>query len=110
LKPLQQNIAGSHIDRKIDLRLEKHRKILLVRPDFRLSKSILTLPSIQLFRNNCPNAKIAFGESPSSRALCANLPIDKHYPVWKVPRIVLGLSGISRFHAGMELLNRAEIR
>jgi hypothetical protein len=67
------------------------------------------LPSIQLFRNNYPNAKIAFGESPSSRALCANLPIDKHYPVWKVPRIILGLSGISRFHAGMELLNRAEI-
>lgn len=67
--------------RKIHLRSETIDKILLVRPNFRLGNSILALPSIYLFRKNYPNAKIDFVGSPVSRALCANLAVDKLYQV-----------------------------
>ena len=68
-------------DRKIDFRLEKFEKILLVRPNFRLGNSILAIPSVHLFRKNYPTARIDFVGSPVSKKLFANLPIDKHYQV-----------------------------
>jgi heptosyltransferase-3 len=73
--------AKPNNDRKIDLRLEKVEKILLVRPNFRLGNSILAIPSIYLFRKNYPQAKIDFVGGPLSKTLFANLPIDKHYQV-----------------------------
>ena len=73
--------ASRNDNRKIDLRLEKIDKILLVRPNFRLGNSILALPSIDLFRRNYPNAKIDFVGSPVSQALVANLSVNQHYQV-----------------------------
>jgi heptosyltransferase-3 len=82
-----------------DLRGERIDKILLVRANFRLGNSILALPAIQLFRNNYPNARIDFVGSPVSQALCANLPIDRHYQVtrrfpgssWFYPALLIEL-------------------
>lgn len=67
--------------RVVDLSNEKIDKILLVRPNFRLGNSILALPSIDLFRDNYPSARIDFVGSPVSEALVANLPVDHHYQV-----------------------------
>jgi heptosyltransferase-3 len=85
--------------RKIDFRSERIDKILLVRPNFRLGNSILALSSIHLFRKNYPKAKIDFVGSPVSKALIANLPIDRHYQVarrfpesaWAYPALLVTL-------------------
>ena len=76
-----RRFATPNNHRKINFRLERFDKILLVRPNFRLGNSILAIPSVHLFRKNYPTARIDFVGSPVSKALFANLPIDKHYQV-----------------------------
>jgi heptosyltransferase-3 len=66
---------------KVDLRKEKIEKILLVRPNFRMGNSILSIPAIFLFRRNYPAARIDFVGSPISKRLYENLPIDNHYQI-----------------------------
>jgi heptosyltransferase-3 len=93
---VMRRCATPNNHRKIDFRLEKLERILLVRPNFRLGNSILAIPSIHLFRKNYPTAKIDFVGSPVSKTLFENLPIDKHYQIarrfpessWAYPALV----------------------
>jgi ADP-heptose:LPS heptosyltransferase len=48
-----------------------------------MGDAILATPAILLFRKNFPEAKIDFVGPPVSRMLFKNLPIDRHYEVYK---------------------------
>jgi len=55
------------------------KRILLVRPNFRIGNAILTLPAIAAFHKKFPAAKIDFVGSPISRLLFQNQPLAQHY-------------------------------
>lgn len=66
-----------------DFRQQQIKKILLVRGIFRMGDSILATPAVFLFRRNFPHAKIDFVGPPISKSLFQNLPIDRHYQIYR---------------------------
>ncbi|HXF74801.1 MAG TPA: hypothetical protein VNN13_01810, partial [Methylomirabilota bacterium] len=75
-------------ERKMDLRHEQIRKILLVRSLFRLGDSILATPAITLMRHNFPRARIDYIGPKITKKLFQNLPIDRYYEIHRsFPRV-----------------------
>lgn len=64
-----------------NLSKEQIKKILLVRANFRIGNAILAIPSIFIFRENFPHARIDFAGSPVSGLLYKHLPVDHHYSI-----------------------------
>lgn len=60
---------------------EQIKKILLVRPNFRIGNAILAIPAIFIFRENFPYAIIDFVGSSASGLLYKHLPVDHHYSI-----------------------------
>ena len=74
--------------RRVDLRRQEIKKILLVRSIFRMGDSILATPAILLLRNNFPAAQIDFVGPRVSAILFRHLPIDNHHEVYQsFPRV-----------------------
>ena len=67
----------------LDFHREQIKKILLVRATFRMGDSILATPAIFLLRKNFPQATIDFVGPTISKILFQNLPIDRHYPIYR---------------------------
>ena len=71
-------------------------RILLVRVNFRMGNAILTLPAIDAFHKNFPQAKIDFLGSPISALLFRYQPLHEHYVaprrfpqvVWQNPLLI----------------------
>jgi heptosyltransferase-3 len=76
-------ITPGSSEQESDFRPQKIKKILVVRSLFRMGDVILATPAILLLRKNFPAAQIDFVGSDLSRALFANLPIDRHYEVYQ---------------------------
>jgi heptosyltransferase III len=80
----------------LDPRDPSIRRILLVRVNFRMGNAILTLPAIDAFRTNFPDAKIDFLGSPISSLLFRHQPLNQHYAaprrfpqvVWQNPLLI----------------------
>ena len=80
----------------LDPRDPSIRRILLVRVNFRMGNAILTLPAIDAFRKNFPDAKIDFLGSPISSLLFRHQPLNEHYVaprrfpqvVWQNPLLI----------------------
>ena len=68
-------------DAPFELHKEQIKKILLVRPTFRLGHAVLATPAIFLFRKTFPQAEIDFVGAPLSKTLFHNLPIDTYFTV-----------------------------
>jgi heptosyltransferase-3 len=89
LAPEQPNV-------ELDVRDLSIRRILLVRVNFRMGNAILTLPAIDAFRKNFPDAKIDFLGSPISSLLFRHQPLNEHYVaprrfpqvVWQNPLLI----------------------
>ena len=74
-------------DQRTDFQRQKIKRILIVRSLFRMGDAILATPAILLFRRNFPAAVIDFVGPPVSKRLFENLPIDRHYEVYRnLPR------------------------
>jgi len=79
-----------------DLHGASIKKILLVRPNFRIGNAILALPAIAAFRRNFPEARIDYVGSPVSNLLFRNQPLNHHYVaprrfpgvLWQYPRLI----------------------
>ena len=70
-------------DQRIDFQPDKIKRILIVRSLFRMGDTILATPAILLFRRNFPAAKIDFVGSSTSKALFENMPIARHFEVYR---------------------------
>jgi heptosyltransferase-3 len=89
MAPQRPNVAIDPFDPSI------HR-ILLVRVNFRMGNAILTLPAIDAFHKNFPQAKIDFLGSPISALLFRHQPLHEHYiaprrfpqVVWQNPLLI----------------------
>jgi ADP-heptose:LPS heptosyltransferase len=65
------------------------KRILIVRSIFRMGDTILASPAILLLRKNFPAAKIDFVGSCISKALFKNMPIGRHFEVYRsFPRVI----------------------
>jgi heptosyltransferase-3 len=66
-----------------DFAPDKIKRILIVRSIFRMGDTILATPAILLLHNNFPAAKIDFVGSCISKALFKNMPIGRHFEVYR---------------------------
>ena len=80
---VMNRITPDFRDQEIDIQLHKIKKILIVRSIFRMGDAILATPAILLFRSNFPAARIDLSGRRISKLLFENLPIDRHYEVYK---------------------------
>jgi heptosyltransferase-3 len=89
LAPQRLNVELDRFDSSI-------QRILLVRVNFRMGNAILTLPAIDAFHKNFPQAKIDFLGSPISALLLRYQPLHEHYiaprrfpqVVWQNPLLI----------------------
>jgi ADP-heptose:LPS heptosyltransferase len=75
-------------ERRVLLRKQEIKKILLVRGIFRMGDAILATPAITLCRRNFPDARIDFVGPGITKALFQRLPIDRYYEIHRsLPKV-----------------------
>ena len=61
--------------------LDNVRRVLLVRPNFRIGNTLITTPLVLALRARFPGARLDYLAGDSTRSLLAHLPIDHVYSV-----------------------------
>jgi len=85
---------GAH---EVALNGQTPKRILLVRPNFRIGNAILTMPAVAAFHKNFPTATIDFVGSSVSRLLLENQPLAQHYEApRRFPQVLWGYAGLLR--------------
>src|SRR5215475_10576589 len=73
------SLASDSQAQELDLRGHAVKRILLVRPNFRIGSAVLALPALAAFHKKLSEARIDFVGSPISRLLLENQPLIEHF-------------------------------
>src|SRR5262245_30836715 len=73
------SLASDSQAQELDLRGHAVKRILLVRPNFRIGSAVLALPALAAFHKKLSEARIDFVGSRISRLLLENQPLIEHF-------------------------------